>query len=669
MKKYLVFIFCLIASITFSQKESNVKFGKISPEDFNKKVYELDSNANAMIIADIGSTEIVGNYKGRFSLEFKRFKRVHILNKNGYEIANVQIGIYTNGSSEEDLQRLKAVTYNLEDGKVVETKLDIKANVFKDVINKNYVVKKFTFPNIKVGSIIEFEYKLVSDFVFNFQPWDFQGNYPCLWSEYNVSIPEFYYYAKLSHGYQQFYINDKSERTGTFVVSDINGTDPAQRTNITAGVSDYRWVMKDVPALKEENFTSTLKNHLASIEFQLSEIRYPLTYKNIMGTWEDMCKSLLEDEDFGKTLKSGNGWLEDVNAEAIKSAKTNYDKAKNIYSYVRDNFTCTNHNRKYLEKSLKTIYKNKTGSEAEINLLLVAMLKKAGFTADPVLLGTRSHGYVFSMYPLIERMNYVIAHVIIDNVDYYLDASEPRMGFGKLGSNLYNGHARIINEFATPIEFNADSLNETKLTSIFIFNGEKKGELQCTTKQSLGYYESYRIRDKIKTDGKEKLVADIKKAFNADINISDFTIDSLNNYEQPLSINYKFTLANENEDIIYFSPMFGEGYKENPFKANERLYPVEMPYAFDETYVLNLEVPTGYVIDELPKQTRVKLNAEGDGIFEYRVVAQSNGTIMLQSKVKLKKAIFQAEEYENLRQFFNFIVKKQTEQIVFKKKS
>ena len=119
-------------------------------------------------------------------------------------------------TAEEELVTLKAVTYNLENGKVVETKLETKSAVFKDKINKNLVVKKFTFPNIKEGSIIEYEYKLNSDFIFNLQPWDFQGEYPCLWSEYNVSLPEFYYYVTLTQGYQPFYIKDRKDRRDNF---------------------------------------------------------------------------------------------------------------------------------------------------------------------------------------------------------------------------------------------------------------------------------------------------------------------------------------------------------------------------------------------------------------------------------------------------------------------
>ena len=455
MKIRLLLTLAMLASVAeiIAQEKSKIKFGKITPEDFKQSVYSIDSSANAVVIADIGSTDMIGNSKGGFSLAFKKFRRVHILNKNGYDIANVVIAIYTDGSAEEELKSLKAVTYNLENGKVAETKLETKSAVFKDKISKNLVVKKFTFPNIKEGSIIEYEYTLNSDFTFNLQPWDFQSDYPSLWSEYNVSIPECYYYVTLSQGYQPFYIHDQKNRMGSYAITDNNTSGRTERGTFQTGINDYRWVMKNVPALKEESYTSTINNHLARLQFQLAELRYPLAPRNIMGTWEQACTELLKDESFGFSLNRDNGWLNDVMDDATHGAKNDIEKARNIYAYVRDNITCTGYNRKYLENPLKSVLKTRNGNEAEVNLLLTAMLLKAGLTADPVMLSTRSHGYAYDLYPLLDRFNHVVSQLNLEGKYYYLDASKPRMGFGKLGYDSYNGPARVINKTADPLLF------------------------------------------------------------------------------------------------------------------------------------------------------------------------------------------------------------------------
>jgi hypothetical protein len=266
----------------------------------------------------------------------------------------------------------------------------------------------------------------------------------------------------------------------------------------------------------------------------------------------------------------------------------------------------------------------------------------------------------------MDRFNYVIAGLNIDNAEYYLDATERKIGFTHLPLRCYNGHARFVNATSPdPVYFVADSLKESKVTAVFVANDDK-GKSVSSLKSTLGYYESLDIRDRINEKGKEELLKSIKSQYPAETGISDLEIDSLSNLEEPVTVRYNIDLSGFNEDIVYFNPMMAEGYKDNYFKSAQRYYPVEMPYAFDEVYILNMEVPQGYVVDELPKSARVNLN-DGDGSFEY-LISESGGRIMLRSRVKLARAYFQPADYEALRGFFDHIVKKHAEMIVFKKK-
>jgi hypothetical protein len=113
------------------------------------------------------------------------------------------------------------------------------------------------------------------------------------------------------------------------------------------------------------------------------------------------------------------------------------------------------------------------------------------------------------------------------------------------------------------------------------------------------------------------------------------------------------------------NPHFTEIIKENPFKAAERFYPVEMPYAKNETYLFNMEIPAGYKVEEIPKSTRVKFN-EDEGMFEY-IISSADNRIQLRSRIIMNKATFYPEDYQSLRDFYAYIVKKESEQIVLKK--
>lgn len=642
-----------------------VKFGKITPADLQRTVYSIDSSAAAVVLSDIGESMIVGNSKSSFSVQTRRHRVVHVLQKNGYREADVKITLHNRGDVEEKLEYLKVVTYNLEGGKVAEARLE-KNNIFREKVDKNRSVVKFTFPAVKEGSILEYDYQVVSDFVDNIDPWFFQEIHaPVLWSEYVFSVPQFYTYNFLGRGYRAVDINEKSNHTQPFTVRLNNPTGPAETVKFNSGVTDYRWVMKNVPEMKEEQYTSSILNHLSHLEFQLASQSEPLPYYDFRSSWGQLAKRLLESEYFGSGLKSGNGWLSDDFKTVSAGSLSAREKAYKVFAFLRDNFTTTGNAGIYTDQSLKATFKARKGTVSEINLLLVAMLRYAGVDADPVILSTRGHGFAHESSPMTSAFNYVVARFYDGNNIYYLDATEPRLGFGRLPYYCFNGHARIVNDEATPIHLSADSVKEGEITQIIITNNEKGGWTGATRKQP-GYNESFSIRNRIAEKGKEAYFSEIAKGF-ADITLANTRIDSLTRYEEPLVISYDMQFPDHTDELLYINPLFSEAYKKNPFAAARRDYPVEMPYTTDETVLVSIEVPKGYVIDELPKQSLVKFDEEGKSFFEYRLSVSEN-IISLRSRIRLNRALFMPDEYEILREFFNFVVKKQGEQIVFKKK-
>ena len=70
--------------VGYAQKETGPfpKFGKITAKNLETKIYTVDSNANAVVLSDVGSTRVQGNTSGWFSLVSKRHTIIHILNKN-----------------------------------------------------------------------------------------------------------------------------------------------------------------------------------------------------------------------------------------------------------------------------------------------------------------------------------------------------------------------------------------------------------------------------------------------------------------------------------------------------------------------------------------------------------------------------------------------------------
>lgn len=644
-----------------------IKYGDVKSADFIPTVYPVDSSANAVYLFDVGESYYEGNTKGGLSVMYKRHARIRLLNKNGFDLATVEIGVYKGQNFEDKLEDFSAATYNIDNGNVTVTKVD-KGSLFKDK-GDDETIYKFTFPNIKEGSIIEFRYTVSSPSFRYIEPWYFQQSYPRLWSEYSVTLPEFYDFVKMEQGYLPYAIDTGYISRQSYDIADPgeSATDRISTYHFNSQTIHHTWAIENAPALKEEEFTTTLSNHIAKLEFQLSSIRYPdVPVKNIMNNWYQAADDLMKADYFGADLEKENNWLNDDLKKITANTANDEEKVKKIFEFVRDKFTCTDNYGIYITQPIKKSYQAKKGNVADLNMILAAMCRSAGFESHPVLLSTRSHGKTYDLYPIMNKFNYTIVEVITKEKTYLLDASDPDNAFTQLPAKCYNGNARVIAEMPAIISLAADSLMESKLTTVFMINGEKSGGLEASFSTLLGKLESQDVRYTMKNNKQEEFFQEIKKNYPLEVEMSNTEIDSLKIPDEPVAIKYDLAFSTNDDDLFYFNPMMGEAYKENPFRAAERLYPVEMPYCFDETYVLNMEVPKGYVIDELPKSTRVKLN-EDEGMFEYLISAGVD-RIQMRCRTMVKKANFAPDDYQTLRDFFAYVVKKQAEQIVFKKK-
>ncbi len=665
-------IFVLLFAVSQAQELSDVKFGKLSAKDFDLPHNKLTDSSAAVIIADIGSTEFLGNTDGWFSLQFTRKMRARINTQAGVDVADFQLVLYGTGADKEDLRVKRAAAYSIVDGDVVSTELE-KKQVFTEKYDANRTLVKFSIPGAQPGAIVEVEYVLISKFLNSLQGWEFQGAYPRLWSAYDVAIPEFFNYAFLSQGYLAFH--DKTQKVSS---QRYNITSPgttvgsaSRNVSITGGLTIVNWVIKNAPALKEEQFTTSINNHISKIDFQLTEIRLPdQRPEPVLDSWQKLSERLNKNEFFGLNLYKNNAWLNSEVEPLVASLSDKSAKIKAIFDYVRTRYTCTSYSGLYLDTNLKDVVKKKSGTVADINLLLIAMLDNAGIEAYPIVLSTRSHGYTNALYPMLDRFNYVICTALPNGntAPVLLDASEPNIAFGKLPLRCYNGHARIITPTdAVAISLDPETIKEKSVVTLYAVmdsNNNWKGKI----KEHLGYYESLDWRDEIKTNGEKDIVAARKKEFpdefvNGEITLANVQIPDTSIVAE---VNLDFTSMLD-EDIIYLDPFPGKQWKDNPFNAAERLYPVEMPYTMDQLYAATWQIPAGYVVDDLPKSARIKFN-DDEGMYEYLIQA-SPTSIMLRNRLVIDKANFSAEDYSGLRDFFNYVITKNSEKIVLKKKA
>jgi hypothetical protein len=636
-------------------------------EDMKMTVYPLDSGASAVVLADFGMSSLNYNQTAGFQIDFERIRRVKILNKEGLKHAEFTIALWrdANNGAEEKLSGLKLVTYNLENGKVVETKVK-SDSFFKEKYDKNLTLTKCAWTNVKEGSVIEITYKVKSDFVMNFQDWEFQSEIPVRWSEYRARIPEYFNYQKYMQGYIGLDINDNVTRAGSFVLQSERANNVSRLSQETVEYSEenFRWAAKNVPAFKEEPFITTSSNYISKINFELAFTRFPNQgTKNYMGTWEDINRSYW---DVVKTEINSNAGLKDDVVLVTAGATSDEQKVAMIFDHVRSSVLWDENKRRYPELSPRKAMDIKKGSSADINILLACMLDKAGIAVSPVLLSTRDHGFVREAIPVSTQFNYVVVLAKIGTKSVLLDATDRLLPIGVLPERCLNGNGLVVSSGEpTWVSLQPTVKSRTVYNANVVLAGT--GEVKGTLKVDKTGYASARARRKYHSKGEGEYLKEITQ--DPVWTFSNGALENVDDINLPFKERYEIA-ANEagmaSATTIYFNPFITSRANENPFKSEKREYPVDFGNQFEELYVAKIALPEGYVVDELPPSKMLML-PEGAARYTYSLTQQGD-VLNFTSSLTINRSIFSQDVYPNLREFYNQVVAKQAEQIVLKKK-
>ncbi len=657
MKNLLTLALVCLITISYAQKPP-AKFGGVSKEEVAMNVYEQDTSAAAVKLMDFGESLMSYNQTVGFTLTFDRLIRIKILKKEGYDWANLEIPLYHQGSRDEKVIALKGITYNLVDGKVVETKLR-KDGIFDEKRDENVNLHKVTMPDVQEGSVIEIAYTVSSEFWTNLEDWSFQTTIPVVWSEYRLRIPEYFSYDKYMQGYIGLAEKEETSAPINFVLD--------SRSNETLSLQEkrMRYVAKNVPAFKPEPFITTASDYLSQINFELAYVRLPnQPIKPYMGTWDDICKTFWEDTEFGGQIK-GNNFLKSTVAEITAGLTSPEQKIGAIYSYVKQNVSWDGTYRRYVATPLRKVLEEKKGSTAEINFLLASMLEKADFEVYPVLLSTRSHGFLREGIPVASQFNNVICMVKIEGKQLLLDASVKYLPAGILPQNCLNGTGLVVSkERASWVKLETSTRSKVLVSAEFTITDE-------LLKGKIGFertgYDAQKYRYQYFVDGEEKYLESLNKAKQWEISESVF-VDA-KEIEMPFKEEHQFELSDRLTsagDMYYVDPFITEKMEENIFKLENREYPVNFGSPFEKIYMAKITIPEGYEVDELP-ESKVLMLPENGARYIYSV-SQIGNDINIMSNLSVNKSIFNQMEYPNLREFYNQVVAKQAELVVLKKK-
>jgi hypothetical protein len=667
IKKIAFTLFLFTQLATFTQ---NYDFGKVSKEELQEQFYPLDSTADAAYLYRSRKTHFDYDVDDGFRTITEVHNRIKIYNKDGFKNGTQEVVLYKPLSGKkEKFTNLKAYTFNLIKNKIVKTKVS-KKSIFEERKNKYYVIQKIPLPNIKENSVIDIKYNVISPFR-SIDDLKFQFEIPIKKLNYSVAIPDYFKYKEYIRGYYQIkpifsFINkDFQFETPDKKVSKSGGyvTEKGEVFKLNVAIKQSLFKADNIPALKEkEAFIGNIENYRGAIIYELASSKLPNSMEeHYADSWENISKKIYRSGAFGDELTKSSYYSDDIE-NLLKSANNEFEKVAILFQFVKSKVKWNGYYGKYTENGVRKAYRENTGNVADVNLMLTSMLRFAGLDANPVLVSSRGNG--IPLFPTIKGFDYVIAAVTFNDGKYVLlDATEPYSLPNTLPERALNWNGRLVKKDGSSswlkLITGKHSLEENML--MVKINDELVAEGFIRTKfDNIKALNFRRSKNHIK---EEILSTNFEE--NNNVEIEDFKLQNKLDLNKPIVRMIKFSSEDLIEGIngkLYIEPLLFLTRHNNPFKLEERKFPIDFTTSWKELNRVTITIPNGYKVEKLPETLAIGL-PEDIGVFKYQV-SQVGNKIKSVSVLQFNKPLIGAQYYKDLKNFFDETVRKQSEKIV-----
>ncbi|WP_228446732.1 transglutaminase domain-containing protein [Chryseobacterium sp. 3008163] len=614
-----------------AQKHEFLKMPKFTIEDLKKTKSSIDEKAPAEILYRSIHYRIDPSH-GQLIKSFAY--RIKIYEKDKSEdLLDLDISLYNNNSgSREVLSSIKAYVYNLEDNKIVETKVD-KSSTFKSKENKYITVNKYAFPNIKNGSVIEYQYDVSTPFMYEIPLIYIELDTPSQYSEYVFDVPS-------NMSYNIDFTGGLTPKYKKISEEFLYGVDS----------KTYRFGYENVKAFKSEKFVKNNDNYRTKIRAELHSTFFNNGLKTYSSTWEDIRKKLWDHEYFGLQYKKEK-LVKDLIPKDISEEKDEVKKANAIFDFVKNSYTWNETNGFYAETGIKELAKTKTGNTGDLNLMLINMLRSQGIKTYPILISTVRNGYVNLTFPNIGNFNYVIVAAEINKNIYLFDATSKQSKEGILPGRVWNSNGLLLrDEKAEIISLNniKESYNSHTTKAKINPDGTVTGQYQDQDEGllALNAKESF-------DENPDKYKKQYKENFSVDFDNINSRVLEGGEFRSTMSFTSSNMIDNLGKRKI-INPLLFLHQTTNDFdQQEERKYMIDFISPISKTKIVEIEIPEGYEVADLPKSKKI-VTEDKEISYSYTVERKENRIVTI-SEYKIASADYPKEYYPAFKQIWKVI--------------
>lgn len=644
-----------------AQDNINMKFGKPAKEEMSMTTYEADPQADAVVLCRLTDVEYTVQTSS-YLVDYREKCRIKVLKPNGAKYAKVTVpykknmsvgnnitGLRTSfmtipmdrisGNSafqeqdgsmsegvfgtdgDEMIEDVKATAFNMEGTKVVKTSLKKSDIVNKTIDEHNYLVE-FTVPNVKEGTVIEYEYTIHSQLFWELRDWYAQCDIPVVFAKLDMNIPNFLIFNIEDHGIQRLTYTCTAGSMKYKVESDPLANPMSVVTN------HYVYVGRDLKGMPKDDFVWNVKDYWAGITAELKQYRLRgMNQMDYAQTWEKIDNMLLEDPALGLQLSSHSPLHDELTAAHVADIAEQRERMAAVCKLVLDKVKWDGTYRlATTDDNTGATLKRGTGSNADVNMLLIQSLRDAGLQAYPVVLRTRDEGMMPYNFPSISKLNsYVVGVQFQNGSTAFVDASSENGFINALPAQLQVESARLIIPDNKSQWVNLQKLSRPKVTTVIEATLSAQGLLKG--KQTT-------LRSGIGQETKEEKEISLQGTADA--------------------------------STISFSPYSLLPIRENPFTEDQRQLPVEFPTTESDQVIINITLPEGYAVEDAPKS--IAATTPDKGISGRLATYPSEGKVDVHYQFSINKVAHPNKNYPAIKDMFALFAQHSKDVLIVKKK-
>lgn len=629
-RNFLNFIFIFIFTLCFSQQHKFMSHPGCNEADLKKEHSAIEKDAPAEILYTSVRYNITGT-----SAEKTFYSKIKIYDKKkSEEWLNIEIPVMTG----EVLSDFEINVYNYNNDKTEKITLNRKDQLKENIV-KGLRFYKVAVPNILDGSVIEYSYQLNTG-IFN-MTYYLQYSIPVVYQEYNLEYPDTISYFFNSAGNlirPSYHVSSTEDRLST-------------------SYNIYRFGYNNIKSVPKEEHVKNLDRYRARIKPELTKYSSNYFTYTTSENWSKAATRLNENEKFGGSLRNN---VKDILPENIKTIYKPLDRANKIFDFVKNNYKWNKQMGYMASQNLRQTVKTKSGNAADINLLLICLLKDAGLKANPFLISTVDNGILNIMSPNLNNLNLVLASVNINNEIYFYDATSFSSRVNVLPERDWNDFGILIEgDKGTDISFSNTNISKKEFVTKAEINPENMEVIGTITKNVKGLYaiESYDEYDM----NKEKFNQRYKSEFQADISEVESKLLDNGDFESKMKFSSNNVIDAIGNKILLNPSLFLSTDNEKFNQEGERVNKIDFVSAFTKEKKFEITIPDGYKIGGLPTPKKIRTD-DNELSYQY-TIDQKDNKILITSKIEVADSSYPKEYYPLFKQFWKIMSENESQVI------